>query len=148
MLIEQIKADQVKARKERNVLMANLLTTLIGEAEMIGKNNGNRSPTDSEVVAMIKKFVKNLNETIQHLMNAPVQINTDSQKAEVAVLEAYLPKQLTTDQLTECITLIVHEISANPKDMGKVLALLKLRHDGTYDGKTASVIAKNLIAGV
>jgi hypothetical protein len=58
-LIQTIKADQVQARKARSA-SASILTTLIGEAEMIGKNAGDRESTDEEVIAIIKKFIKNL----------------------------------------------------------------------------------------
>ena len=57
-LLAEIKAKQINARKAR-LSTATLLTTLIGEAEMVGKNQG-REVTDSEVLAMIKKFIKNI----------------------------------------------------------------------------------------
>ena len=52
MLIENLKEDQLIARKNRDQIKATLLTTLIGEAEMVGKNTGNRSPFDEEVVSV------------------------------------------------------------------------------------------------
>ena len=59
MLLNKIKADQLAARKAKDGLATALLTTLIGDAEMVGKNAG-RLVTDEEVVAVIKKFIKNI----------------------------------------------------------------------------------------
>jgi hypothetical protein len=58
--MEQIKAKQIAARKSGSA-DAGLLTTLLGEAAMVGKNAG-RETTDQEVVAVVKKFVKNIDE--------------------------------------------------------------------------------------
>ena len=63
MLIEKIKEDSLRARKDRNTWKANLLTTLYAEASMIGKNKGNRVSTDEETTAVITKFLKNAQET-------------------------------------------------------------------------------------
>ena len=63
-ILESVKKAQLQARKEKRAVDASTLTTLIGEAEMIGKNDGNRASTDAEVVTVIKKFVKNIDETL------------------------------------------------------------------------------------
>lgn len=65
-LIQQIKDKQIAARKSGDSL-ASLYTTLLGEASIIGKNAGNRETTDVEVVAVVKKFIKNIDETVQAL---------------------------------------------------------------------------------
>lgn len=138
-LIEQIKAKNLEARKAKLTAVVNVLTPLIGEAEMVGKNAGHEV-TDAEVVQMVKKFIKNLDETIRVLDDADPR--TAIALAEKHTLEAFLPKQLSEDELGQIIGSIVVEISAGPKDIGKVLGLLKSRFDGQYDGKTASTIAK------
>ena len=142
-LIETIRADQLQARKEKNSLKANILTTLIGEAVSIGKNDGNRETTDAEVIALVKKFIKNINETINIVCKHGV--NVDAQIAEVVVLEKYVPKQLSEEDLRQVIISLKSEISAGPKDMGKIMGLLKARYDGQYDGKMASTLAKEIL---
>lgn len=138
-LIEKIKESQVTARKARDTLMTNLLTTLIGEAEMVGKNDGNRTPTDAEVVATIKKFMKNLDETLKVVTHSPA---VSDLQCERRILELFLPTQITGDALKSIIEAIAVEVGAQPKDMGKVMGLLKARHDGQYDGKEASTLTK------
>jgi uncharacterized protein len=142
-LITQIKVEQVTARKNRNAPMASLLTTLIGEAEMVGKNAG-REVLDAEVTAVIKKFIKNIDETIKALgaEDARAQAAMD----ERVVLEHFLPRQMDEQQLTEAVTAIKAELNAGQKDMGKVMSLLKTRHEGQYDGKMASTVVKAVLA--
>ena len=62
-LIEKIRVDQLASRKAAfnypatNKLQADLLTTLLGEEVMVGKNAGSRETTDAEVIAIVKKFI-------------------------------------------------------------------------------------------
>lgn len=144
-LIQEIKAKNLDARKQKFTAVVNVLTPLIGESEMVGKNAG-REVTDAEVLQMVKKFIKNLDETIRVLGdNDP---RTAIALAEKRTLEAFLPKQLTEDELRTEINGIVAGLQAtgvdNPK-MGDVMKFLKLRFDGLYDGKLASTIIKEFV---
>lgn len=143
-LLAQIKQDQLSARKAKESLKATLLTTLIGEATSIGKNDGNRDSTDAEVTATIKKFIKNINELLS-------VTQSDSAVAEKAILEQYLPNQLSEEQLQILIEGIVITCSADtptgpirPK-IGDVVKRLKAQYDGQYDGAVASRIIKAVL---
>lgn len=140
-LLQTIKADQLKARKEKDTLRTSLLTTLLGEAQAVGKTDGNRETTDSETIAVIKKFLKNINETLGHRANDPTLLE------ERTVLMSYLPKQMDADQLTVLIQQIVetHDLEG-PKAMGAVMKELKLHHDGQFDGKVASQVARDILS--
>lgn len=137
-LLQTIKADQLTARKARQALNAALLTTLIGEAELVGKNNGNRAPTDDEVMATIKKFIKN-NETIQGAHRLP------SHDAEITILKAYLPQQLTEAQLKELIDSTIALADKKPT-VGELMSKLKTNFGGQYDGALASRLIKAALA--
>lgn len=144
MLIEQIKADQLQARKARNAQLAQLLTTFYSEAAMIGKNDGGRITTDEEVHAVAKKFIKNANEVMANL-------SEDDDRYAMAVFEVvnlttYLPPQLSEEGLRDAIQAIIqaHDLSSM-KDMGMVMKELKFAFNGRYDGKTANQIIKELL---
>lgn len=142
MILKKIKTAQVEARRLNSQVEAALLTTLIGEAEMVGKNAGNRAVTDSEVTAVVKKFLKNIDETL-----AVFKGNTDPRvekyQVEKAILETYLPKQLTRDELLVAVKSIQE---AGATDMGKIMAELKRLYDGRYDGKMASLVVREVLA--
>jgi len=139
-LIEKIKEDQIAARKAHDSVKASLLTTLLGEATAIGKNNGNREVTDAEVVALVKKFMKGVDETI----NALTMHNKDATQflTERGILETYLPKQLTQEETESALKAAIAEVGAN---MGKVMGYMKANYEGQYDGKLASTIVKTLL---
>jgi uncharacterized protein YqeY len=100
MLIEKIKHDQLVARKNRDQIESTLLTTLIGEADMVGKNNGNRDPFDEEVISVVKKFLKGVNETIAILEKSGRDVSQFEKEREI--LDSYLPTQLTKEKIIVC----------------------------------------------
>jgi uncharacterized protein YqeY len=143
-LMQQIKADQLAARKNRESGKALLLTTLIGEAQTIGKNDGNRETNDAEVTAVIKKFVKNIGEVLKVADSTSNTYLTAI--AEKEVLESYLPKQISGQDLQDLIRGLAAEVGAVRKaDMGKLMGALKLQHEGTYDGSEASLIVRSIL---
>ena len=146
MLMDQIRAAQLEARKTRNATKAGLLTTLIGEAAAIGKNDGNRETSDSEVVAVIKKFIKNIDLTLEAMRGRGRHDDEAVMTTEKEILEKFLPSQLSEDQLKAIVVALKNEYDAGPKDMGKILGTLKMRHSGQYDGKMASDITKTVLA--
>lgn len=146
-LIEKIKAEQLAARKAKNSTRAQVLTTLIGEADMIGKNADNRTPTDEEVVAILKKFIKNLDEVIRIAGDYRDSDRLDSAVGEKDILSEFLPQQLTEKELRGIIQTLVDSLeNKSPKDMGKVLGSLKQTYAGMYDGALASKITKELLS--
>lgn len=126
-LIEKVKADQLAARKAKDSLATALLTTLLGEVGTAAKNAGHELATDDEVIATVKKFIKN-NESI------PEAVRHVTHDAELCILESYLPKQLSADE----IELIFLEHA--PTNKGEAMKLLKERYAGLYDGKLAAQI--------
>jgi len=144
MLIDTIKADQLQARKDRKTAEATVLTTLLGEAAMIGKNDGNRATTDDEVIAVVKKFIKGNNDIMG--LTDPMSATHMTARDENVYVSQYLPPQLTESELNTTIQGIIHLTGAQTmKDMGTVMKELKNQFDGTYDGKTASQLIKELL---
>lgn len=144
-LIQKIKNDQVQARKNKDAIKAKLLTTLLGEASIIGKNDGNRETTDAETCTVIKKFIKNANELLTALDNNHVQMLNDTQ-AEISILEQYLPRQMAESDLIIAIEQIIQQTNVtSPREMGTVMKELKNLHDGLYDGKTASKLVQQAL---
>jgi uncharacterized protein YqeY len=129
-LLATIKADQLKARKERNGIVAAILTTLIGEVETKAKKEL-RELTDVEVITIIKKFLDGINECIDK--------STDSEKrdhsyVEKVVLEGYMPKQLSGEDLNHILKAL-NLVDEGPLVIGKVMAHFKQFYPGRYDGK-------------
>ena len=132
-LLKQIKCDQVAARKVSDTITAGILTTLLGEASPSGKD----TTTDAKVRAVIKKFVKNLNETVCLMKN---QNSIDIAILELSILKSYLLAQIEGSSLENLIyDLINHDGCDN---LGKVMKALNGAFGGQFDGKEASKITK------
>ena len=144
MLIDEIRADMMEARKGSDAVAKSLLVTLYSEAQRVGKDKRNGATTDEEVIGVIRKFAANAEET-QRLLQARGQ-NTINQTRELELLITYLPTQMTQEGLESAVRVIVAELGlAGAKAMGAVMAELKARHAGTYDGKLASQVVKSIL---
>ena len=122
-MINDLKKMMMKAKLDRDTLKSNLLSTLIAEAVMVGKNDGNRETTEAETLNVIKKFLKNVNENIKLLD----EIGKDKSDAlrEKEILESLLPKQLSDAELYATIVDIVAALpDTSPRQMGSVMAAL------------------------
>lgn len=136
MLIETIKADRLQAMKAKDELKKNLLGTLYAAATKDAK-----APDDAAVVKTIRSFVKAGEETIGLLEGRG--LDTTTQRAERAILEAYLPQTLSEPELRASIAEIVAALpEASPKAMGQVMAALKVKHGDTLDSRAASGLVK------
>ena len=149
MLIETIKKDFMEARKlrEQGKNKAVFLSVLIYDIEKVIKDNYfnkdiNTEEYDKEVLKIIRKFMKNAEETI--VEGTKVGKNVDKSREEIKILLNYLPVQLTEDQLKVIIVDFVNVLpEKTPKMMGKVMSQLKEKYDGQYDNKVASFLVKN-----
>lgn len=133
-----IKSHQLEARKLRNELEASLLTTLIGEAETIAKNSGKELISNEELAALIKKFVKGIDFV---LSSTATETAKEKAKEEKKILEAYLPTQLSEENLR---ALIYRCVNYGNMSQGETMKYLKEGYSGCYDGKMASQIYKEL----
>ena len=145
MLIQQLFVDMIAARKGSDPIAKSLLVTLYSEAARVGKDRRNGDTTDEEVIATVKKFAANAEETARNLDE--IHRDNSAQRRELAILESYLPSQMTDDQLTKAIHFIIQDLGVSgPRAMGQVMAELKLRHNGCYDGKLASTRVREALA--
>lgn len=137
-ILEQIRADSVSARKSGDKLKSGLLVTLLSEAQSVGKN-ANRETTDEETIAVIKKFIKNCNQTAE-LARDNIMAEVNAYK-EIEILDSYLPKQLTEDE----IKIIISGLKAGEimePSMKNIMAYFKEMYAGRYDGAMVAKYAK------
>jgi uncharacterized protein YqeY len=101
---------------------------------------------DAEAVAVLEKMIKQRRESIAQFEQAGRKDLADAEKAELAVLSAYLPQQVGDAELDQAVAAAVAESgAAGVKDMGKVMALLKSRLAGKADmGKVSSLVKTRL----
>jgi uncharacterized protein len=103
---------------------------------------------DAAVVSVIEKMMKQRRESIVQFEKAARNDLADAEKAELAVLSAYLPKQMSDAEVEKAVAGAIAESgAAGAKDMGKVMALLKPRLAGQADMAKVSALVKARLAG-
>ena len=103
---------------------------------------------DAQVLAILEKMIKQRRESIAQFEKAARQDLVDKEKAEVAVLSAYLPQRLSDAEIQKAIETVISETGASgAKDMGKVMAALKSRLAGRADMGQVSNLVKSKLSG-
>ena len=159
MLLEKINADLVAtmkdrdpARKEVNQNTVTTLRTLLAEVKAFQVNN-RRDPSDDELLAILQKGIKQFRETLDRAngQNPSGLVREDiaaQERTKIALYEAYLPAQLTREEIEAVVRAAVAATGASgPKDMGAVMAAVRPQTQGKADGKLVSEIVKAALAG-
>lgn len=133
MLLEQVRNDMLEAKKIKDKDKSNLLSALYSEMFTLSKSG--KAFTDEDAVKIVKKFLKNINETLA--LDIP---DTTKSKylLEKSVLEDYLPKQLSIIEIEEIVTKLINE----NKVMKDIMSHFKESYSGRYDGKIVNEIVK------
>ena len=103
---------------------------------------------DLAVIAIVDKMLKQRKDSIEAFEKAARQDLADKEKAEVTVLQAYLPARLSAEEVASEVKAIVAELGASgPGDMGKVMGAVKTRLAGKADMGQVSAAVKAALAG-
>jgi len=102
--------------------------------------------TDADVLSIIEKMLKQRRESIAQFEKAGRNDLADTEKAEIVVLQAYMPQQMSEAEVADAIAAAIKETgAAGPKDMGKVMGLLKSKLAGRTDmGKLSGLVKAKL----
>jgi len=146
-LLKQIQADQIAARKARDVRLTSALTTLLSEAANIGLNDGKRETADVEVIAVAKKFIKNIDEVPAYVTEKAREEKCQTLLFEREIYSQYLPVKMTEADITEFAQSVISTIDdPSIKSLGVVMRELNQKHAGKFDGKTASNVVRSLLS--
>ncbi len=103
---------------------------------------------DAAVAAVIEKLVKQRKDSVTQYLAAARQDLADAEQAEIAILAAYLPEKMSTEETAAAVAAAVAETGASgPADMGKLMAVLKPRLAGKADMAEVSKLVKAALAG-
>ena len=138
-ILEDIKTA-MKAKDQVTLETLRFLNAAIKNKEM---EPGVTSLTDNDVLAVLKKSVKQRNESIEQFEKAGRTDLVASEKAGLTILEKYLPKAMSRDQIEKIITEVISSLNANSiKQMGAVMKEVQAKCQGAADGKLVSELVK------
>ena len=103
---------------------------------------------DTQVLAVLEKMLKQRKDSVSQYEAAAREDLASVERAEIAIIQAYLPAQMSADELaSEIAKAIAESGAAGPQDMGKVMAVLKPRIAGRADMGQASALVRQKLAG-
>ena len=148
MTLEQQIQNAIKeAMKAKDTVAMNATRAIKGEILLFKTSEGgSKEVTDADILKMIQKLVKQRKEAAEQFVAAGRQELADNE-LEAAVMEKYLPAQLSAEEVKIKIQEIIAQVGASSiKDMGKVMGAANKALAGLSDGRTISTIVKELLA--
>lgn len=146
-LFDQISEDIKKAMLAREKVRLEALRGIKKEfLEAKTAKGAGGELTDETAIKILVKMAKQRKESAKIYADNNRQELADNELAEAAVIEEYLPKQLSDEELTITLKAIIEEVGATgPKDMGKVMGVASKRLAGKAEGKVISAKVKELL---
>ena len=145
-LRERLTADMKEAMKSRDTLRLSVIRMVISSV----KNRDielRRELNDSEITDAIVSLCKQRRESIRLFKEAGRQDLVEKEEAELALMQEFLPQQLTREELESLVDQAIAETAATSgKDMGKVMKALQPQVSGRADGKLVSEVVKQKLA--
>ena len=144
--IESKLNEALKAKDKNTYPTLRLVVSAIKDAEIAGRSKGQKEVVDSDVTAILKKMIKQRNESCEVYKKAGRSELLGNATREIQVINTFLPKQLNAVETKKICEEVVKSTGATSvKDMGKVMGMLKSKYADTLDFSKVSPIIKELL---
>lgn len=142
--IDQELKEAMRSKDERKLSALRMLKTAIRRAEV----DKMRELTEEEIIAVIADEAKKRREAIEEFTRGGREDLALQEKEELAVLETYLPKPLSREEIEELARQAIKEVGAtDPRQLGQVMKILMPKVKGRADGTLVNQIVRELLAG-
>ena len=149
MLREKLIADMkdaMRAGEKAKLGTIRLMNSAIKSADIEARPSGKDAITDADILQVFAKMVKQRRDSVEQFTNGGRPELAAAEQAEIDVIESYMPKQMSADEVTAVAKALIAELGvAGMKDMGKVIAAMKEKYAGAMDFGKASGIVKDLL---
>ena len=144
--IEDKLNEALKAKDKNTYPTLRLIVSAIKDAEIAGRSKGQKEIKDSDITSILKKMIKQRNESCEVYKKAGRAELLESETKEIDVINTFLPKQLSEEEAKKICEEVIKSVGASSmKDMGKVMGALKSKHADTLDFSKVSGIIKGLL---
>jgi len=139
--------DAMKSRDERQVSTLRMMNASIKNADIEARGQGKEPINEADLLSLFQKMIKQRQESAELYDKGGRAELAQQERAEIEIISAYLPKQMSDVEAGAAISAILQEINAQGmKDMGRVMAALKERFSGAMDFGKASGKIKELLS--
>ncbi len=146
MIRDDIKAASVTAMKsgdKARTATIRLIQSSLKNRDIELRGASEPADDDAVIIEVLQKMVKQRRESVSLYEQGGRQELADAETAEIAVIEGFLPRQMSEEEAKAAIDSVFAETGATSvKDMGRVMAAMKERHAGTMDMSKASALVK------
>jgi uncharacterized protein YqeY len=138
----------MKAKDERRISTLRLVNSTLKNADIEARGQGKGPLGDDELLGLLRKMIKQRHESVELYEKGGRAELAQQERDEIAIIAAYLPKQMTEDEVKSAVAQAIHETgAAGMKDMGKVIGALKGKYAGRIDFAKASALVKGALSG-
>ena len=141
------KLNQALKAKDKNTYPTlRLIVSAIKDAEIAGRSKGLTELSDVDISAILKKMIKQRNESCEVYKKAGRNELLENEQKEIKVINEFLPKQLSDEETKRICEVAIKSVGASSmKDLGKVMGILKSKHAQTIDFSKVSIIIKDIL---
>jgi gatB/yqey family protein len=143
LLADMKSAMKAKAEGKLALTVIRMARAHIRQAEI---DNGHVELTDDQVIAVLRKEVKQRKETLAELADSSRDDLIEQTNAEIAVLQKYLPAELSEEEIRKVVQEIVDAMDPEQRNMGSMMKAAMAQLKGKADGKVISAIVRELLA--
>ena len=144
--IEDKLNEALKAKDKNTYPTLRLIVSAIKDAEIASRSKGQKEIKDSDINGILKKMVKQRNDSCEAYQKASRNDLLDAEKKEIEIINLFLPKQLSEEETKKICEEAIKKVGASSiKDMGKVMGELKSKHGNVLDFFKVSSIIKEVL---
>jgi uncharacterized protein len=146
--INDAMKEAMKSRDERRLSTLRMMNAAIKNADIEARGHGKEPLNEAELMSLFQKMIKQRQESADLYDKGGRAELAQGERAEIEIISAYLPKQMSDAEAGAAISAILHEINAEGmKDMGRAMTALRERFAGKMDFGKASAKIKEMLSG-
>ncbi len=140
--------DAMRAKDERKLSTLRMVNSTIKNADIDARGQGKPPLSDADLLGVFQKMIKQRQEAVELYDKGGRTELAAQEREEIAIISAYLPKQMSEDDVKAAIAAAIAETNAaGMKDMGKVIGVLRAKYAGQMDFGKASGMVKAALTG-
>ncbi|RAX39122.1 GatB/YqeY domain-containing protein [Rhizobium tropici] len=144
--LSNAQKDAMKAKDTARLSTVRLILAAIKDKDIANRGLGKEQASEDEILQLLAKMIKQREESVKIYIDGGRPELADKEREEIAVIQGFMPEQLSEEKVREICVAIVAELGAHGlKDMGKCVAALRERYAGQMDFAKASAILKELL---
>ena len=144
--IDEKLNQALKVKDKSTYPTLRLVVSAIKDAEIAARTKGQKEMSDSDIMGILKKMIKQRNESCEVYKKAGRNELLENETKEIEVISNFLPKQLSEEETKKlCQEAIKSSGASSMKDMGKIMGILKSKHADTLDFSKVSSIIKEIL---